>query len=68
MQVEVGTIPGTGLKNVEVGMSATVADALTEAGMTSDGYTISVNGHPAGLSDVLSSGSKVFLTKNAKGN
>lgn len=68
MQVQVGVVPGAGLQTVALGSAATVNDALVAAGLQADGFTISVNGIPSSLTNVLNEGERVILTKNAKGN
>ena len=68
MQVSVGAIPGNGIQQVALGMSATVNDALNAAGLNPEGFTVTVNGQPAATTSVLNDGASVLLTKNAKGN
>lgn len=68
MQVQVGIVPGTGLSPVALGSGATVNDALVAAGLSSDGFTVTVDGQNSHGSHVLSEGQRVILTKNAKGN
>lgn len=68
MQVQVGVVPGAGLQTVALGNSATVNDALVAAGLGSDGFTIFVDGMPSSPTSVLGEGSRVTLTRNAKGN
>ena len=68
MQVQAGIVPGPGLQSVALGNGATVNDALIAAGLSSEGFTITVDGETAHTSHVLREGQRVILTKNAKGN
>jgi len=68
MKVSVAVLPGMGTRDVAVGASATVADALNAAGQSSEGFTVTVEGIQADLSTVIREGQRILLTKNTKGN
>ena len=68
MQVQVGIIPGSGLQTIALGSSATVSDAIASAGLPTEGFTFTVDGIASSLGSVLRDGSRVILSKNAKGN
>lgn len=66
--ITVMQIPGRSAQ-VHVHDQATVDDAVNEAGMSLDGYTISVSPHVSGAtgSTVVPDGSTVGLTRQVKG-
>lgn len=68
IDIKVVVVPGA-VKEVVLEDGATVADALTAAGYSADGYTINLDGHSdASLDTVLSDGQRIAISKNAKGN
>lgn len=69
IEVKVVQVPGA-VKDVYLEDNAnSVSDALAAAGITStDGFTIKVDGGDATTSSRLRNGSRVILSKGAKGN
>lgn len=66
--VKVIRVPGE-VKEVGLVAGATVADALTQAGVTGvEGETVMVGGATADLSTTLTDGARVVLARGAKGN
>jgi len=66
--VKVMTIPGRS-QQVEVEDSATVADCVAKAGMTTDGYQITLTSQASGANanSVPQNGDDVVLTRQVKG-
>ena len=67
MAITIGKVPGT-LQNIAVEDGATVADALSAAGLAVDGFEIKINGATGTTSTRLVDNAKVFLVKKIKGN
>ena len=67
LQVKIIEVPGS-VQEVALEDGATVADALTVAGVSADGYKITVDNRPASTSTSISNGSRIIVAKAAKGN
>lgn len=65
--VKAGKLPGV-LTDVALGGNATVADALSQAGLDATGFEVRVNGESASGDRRLSDGDTVLLTRQIKGN
>lgn len=46
----------------------TVEEALSETNVSYEGYTVSLNGDPVDLDELVSDGDIITLTKEVKGN
>jgi sulfur carrier protein ThiS len=66
IHIKVGKIPGS-ITEVVLEDDATVADALTAASLSADGYTIKLNGETASTSTTVEDEDEVILTKSIKG-
>ena len=66
-EITIGKVPGS-LQNIAVEDGASVADALSVAGLSADGYEIRLNGSVASLESSVPDGAKIFLVKKIKGN
>lgn len=65
--VEVIQISGR-TATVELANDATVADAISQAGFDTNGYKVSVSGHPdAGMSHVVENNGRIILAREVKG-
>jgi putative ubiquitin-RnfH superfamily antitoxin RatB of RatAB toxin-antitoxin module len=67
ISVRAGMVPGT-IKEVAVECGATVAAALRAAELDSTGYEIKAGGRTLSLTDVVTAGMLILLTKQIKGN
>lgn len=67
MKIKAGTIPGV-INDFGVADNSTVADVLRSTGIDADGGTVTLNGIPCSLQEVVSEGARVVVTRNAKGN
>ena len=68
IEVKVTQVPGS-IANVALEDGATVADALTAANMSvQEGFVIKVDGVEATTSTPVRDGSRVILSRGAKGN
>ena len=65
--VKVGCLPGR-IEEVALNGGRTVADALTGAGLSAEGYEIRVNTESVDTTHTLSDGNVVLLVKKIKGN
>lgn len=66
--VKIAQIPGA-LNEYALEDGTSVGSALETAGLSPDGFTVSVNGSPVtDMSTTLTDGDRVTLTKAAKGN
>lgn len=67
ISVTVIQAPST-VKSVTLQEGDTVADAIREAGFSADGQEVRVDGERVDLSDEVSAGERITLTKRIKGS
>lgn len=67
LNVRVGIVPGR-LHDVVLTDGASVADALTAAGLEAGSHQIRVDGEVASATSPVREGSRVLLTAQVKGN
>lgn len=67
LRIKVGVMPGK-VEEYVVENGATVANAITVAGLSSEGYEVMVNGYPAVFEKEIADNSYVTLTAKIKGN
>lgn len=65
--VKVAVVPGT-VTEVALEDGASVADAISSANVSTDGYSVKLNGVATNNSATLSDGDRIFISKDAKGN
>ena len=67
MYIEVMQMPGA-KKTLEIERGTTVGQACSQAGFTTQGYTIGVSNDPnAGLDSVVRDNARIILTRQVKG-
>lgn len=67
IKVKIGRMPGM-IREYDLPEGSTVEDALAEAGLSSEGYDVRINGETARSGAELEDGQSVLLVRQIKGN